>query len=186
MPEPFRLYHIAPPPPPPDGPPVPQRREASAGDLFKAYLERLVKLIPAEILGLYMALEGIFGGRMPLQLRDDAVPKPTDTDWVNCWILFGCSLACLVFLIFFRRKLSAGDDKSPQSALVWWPALAFVLWLLYISKPFAPLLVKLRPDILQDVWPRITAALIVLFTFIVPLVARGDPLPAPGGGSRGQ
>jgi hypothetical protein len=129
-----------------------------------------------------MALEGIFGGRMPLQLRDDAIPPPRATDWVNCWILFGCSIACLILLVVFRRQLSSGNGKPAQPAMIFWPAVAFVLWLLYISKPFAPLLVRLRPDILQDVWPRVTAGLIVLFTFVVPLIARGDPLPPPGGG----
>jgi hypothetical protein len=185
---PFRLYGYG---KPPGGRAVPAQQKVTGAEEFQAYLDRLLRLIPAEILGLYMVGEAIFSGRMPMQLKWYADPPPTKLDWWLSWLLFGWSVVCfgILFVVRIRGNRNPKKPDQPvQKQAVGLAAVAYVLWMLYLAKPIAPLLDQLDPLFLKEIWPRLTAGAVVLFTFLVPYFVDYDPMPPgeDGGGTEGD
>lgn len=115
---------------------------------FRAYFERLIKMIPAEVIGLYMAGSGII----------PAEPS---------WMLIAFSAFCLICVFVVRIWGTADPEKNlpPQGVPVLIAAGAFVIWLYHIGGPFVSLGIHV---------PWIGSILIVCWSFIIPIFYRGD------------
>jgi len=127
--------------PPPEGPKTgPQAMPAA----YDNYYSRLIKLVPAEIIALYLAVDGIAS----------ALPHKD----LMLWIVFGISLAGA--WIYLGRM--ANVTGFTQRLLT---VSAFVLWVYLLGGPFTGF-----PW--YDV--NYGKLLVVLFTFFVPLFFKGE------------
>jgi hypothetical protein len=136
-----RLEENQPSPPPPPDP--------NAG--FKEYLSRLLKMIPAEIVGLYMIGSGFIPSDQPL-------------------VLIIWSAVCLVLLIILRiwgtADPAAGKPSQPVPVFI--SAIAFVIWLYWLGGPFSA-----YPD--HNLHVEFVGSLLVLvWSFIVPIFLKGS------------
>lgn len=129
--------------------PEPLPKDPNAG--FKEYLQRLLKMIPGEIVGLYM----IGSGFVP---RD----KPA--------ILVGWSVVCLILLIVLRiwgtADPAAGKPSQPVPVAV--SAVAFVIWLYWLGGPFAA-----YPDHNLHV-DYVGSLLVLVWSFVIPIFYKGN------------
>src|SRR5262245_58574650 len=139
MPAPLRIQ-------PPDLARIPA---PTGPEVVKAYFERLVKMIPAEVVGLYL-----FGfGLIPVD----------QVGWKSAWTVF-----CLVATIFARAALTS--DKKAQVPPQWKAVIAsvgaFIVWAYSMAaEPFFAL----------NLYKGFAASLfVVAWTFIVPLFYKGD------------
>ena len=126
-------------------------REVSreSGEEFKGYLERLVKMIPAEVVGLYLIGSGIIpeGQRVGLLV----------------W-----SIVCLIAVVVVRAYGTADSKKNlpAQWITVLISSGAFVIWLYSLGGPFE----SLRWHV-----PYIGSLLVLAWTFFVPIFYKGTP-----------
>jgi hypothetical protein len=130
----------------------------TAGDPLKAYVERLVKLIPAEVVSLYVAGRALIQASFP-QGGDAAQPY-----WIG-WTLF-----CLVAVVIVRAWATsdAALRLKPQWGAVAIATVSFVVWVYSLGDVFRP----------WPVWSELAAGLLVLaWTFIAPWLVRPDPTP---------
>lgn len=118
---------------------------------FKEYLQRLLKMIPGEIVGLYMIGSGFIPSDQPLALV--------------IW-----SVACLILLVALRIWGTAdpAEGKPAQPIPVFISAIAFVIWLYWLGGPFAAYPeYNLRVDFVGSL-------LVLVWSFIVPLIYKGS------------
>jgi hypothetical protein len=128
---------------------IEQHPVLGADDGFREYLERLLKMIPAEIVGLYTIGAGL--------IPSDAV--------IGSVIWTG---VCLVLLIIVR-VYGTGDPKEgkpPQPVPVGIAAIAFLIWMYSIGGPFA----KLGIDV-----PWIGSLGVLVWSFVIPIFYKGSP-----------
>lgn len=121
--------------------------ERSSSEAFKDYLERLLKMIPGEVVGVYMIGAGF-------------IPKE-NPNWLILW-----SVVCLI-LVFIVRIFGTADpkeDKKPQPVPVGIAAGAFVLWLYWLGGPFVTLGIHK---------PFIASLLVLLWSFVIPIFYEG-------------
>ena len=120
-----------------------------SGEEFKDYLERLMKMIPAEVVGLYLIGSGIIpeGQRIGLLV----------------W-----SIVCLIAVVVVRAYGTADPEKNeaPQWSVVLISSGAFVIWLYSLGGPFEPF----RWHV-----PYIGSLLVLAWTFFVPIFYKGTP-----------
>ena len=122
--------------------------KGSDNEGLKTYLDRLLKLIPAEVLSLYLVGSGV-------------IPKK-NTDAVVVWAGF-----CLIAVIIVKAYGTSdkAKDTEPDWIHVTISTVAFVVWLYSMGGPFVG-------------WglhkPYIGSLLILGFTFLVPYVYRGQ------------
>lgn len=122
--------------------------DRSATDAFKEYLDRLLRMIPGEVVGLYM----IGSGFIPAEY----------SNW-----LIGWSILCLV-LVFIVRWFGTADpkaDKKPQPVPVLIAAGAFVIWLYWLGGPF--IILKIHK-------PFIGSLLVLVWSFVIPIFYHGE------------
>lgn len=139
-------------------------RAGQTDNPVKNYLERLVKLIPAEVVGLYLA------GKSLVQSTYGADPLPTgdpnlaaQTAYMLGWTLF-----CLVAIVVLRAWATADPNraKGPQWAAVAIATVSFLIWVYSFGDIFR---------FFGSIWSSLGAGLLVLaWTFIVPLIYHGD------------
>ena len=123
------------------------RDARSPTEAFKDYLDRLLKMIPGEVVGLYMIGAGF-------------IPKE-NSNW-----LIGWASVCLV-LVFVVRIFGTADpkaDKKPQSVPVLIAAGAFLIWLYWLGGPFLTLGLHR---------PFIGSLLVLLWSFVIPFFYKG-------------
>jgi hypothetical protein len=114
-----------------------------------AYMGRLIKLIPAEVLGVYQTLYGIF-----------VTPPPSALlQW----------LPVLGFILVIVVRAWGARDSSGRWSTVQWPAVgisavSFVIWVLVSGHS---ILGHVLPDM------RIGSAAMVLWVFLLPLIYKG-------------
>jgi hypothetical protein len=121
--------------------------ERSTNEAFKDYLDRLLKMIPGEVVGLYMIGAGF-------------IPKE-NPNWLILWSAF-----CLI-LVFVVRIFGTADpkeDKKPQPVPVVVAAGAFVVWLYWLGGPFLSLGFHK---------PFIASLLVLLWSFVIPFFYKG-------------
>jgi hypothetical protein len=124
-------------------------------DELKSYLDRLVKLIPAEVLSLYLTGYGLIP-------KDRLVPS-------SVW-----ALVCLVFVAVVKAygtsdRVHAVPADRVHVAI---SMVAFVIWVYSLGGPF----------ILLGVYEAYIASLLILgFTFISAYIYRGQPDTGPQG-----
>ncbi len=114
-----------------------------------AYMGRLIRLIPAEVLGLYQTLYGIF-----------AEPPPSSLlKWLP---VLGILLVILVRA--WGTRDASGNWNTVQWLAVIVSVVSFVIWVLVSGNSIAGFVL---PDL------RIGSALMVVWVFVVPYFYKG-------------
>ena len=114
---------------------------------LKDYLERLMKMIPAEVVGLYLIGSGI-------------IPESQRVGLL-VWSIF-----CLICVVVIRALGTADPEKNqtPQWSAVFISSGAFVIWLYSLGGVFE----------LYDLHvPYIGSLLVLAWTFFVPIIYKG-------------
>jgi hypothetical protein len=139
------------------------RSSASAAeDPIKGYLERLVKMIPSEVVGLYLAGRGAIQGAYPTT----SPPTTAEAPYWIAWTIF-----CLGAVIAVRAWATRIPGKPPQWPAVVISTVSFGIWVYSMGDVFV------RTD-LNSIWNALAGTLVVLaWTFVVPLVYKGDQAP---------
>ena len=123
--------------------PVARRREEN----FKFYLDRLLKMIPAEVVGLYLVGNGFIPKDQPI----------VQVVW---------AVVCLVGVILLRAYGTTDPDnnKPPDWTHVAISSIAFVIWVYTLGGPFVAI-----------GWyiPYIGSLLVLAWTFFVPILYKG-------------
>jgi hypothetical protein len=115
---------------------------------FKFYLDRLLKMIPGEVVGLYL----VGSGFIPDKARAVVV----------VWAAV-CLLGVIVVRIYGTADPKQG--KPPQWGAVLISSVAFVIWIYTIGGPFAAYNLAV---------PYIGSLLVLAWTFFVPLFYKGS------------
>ena len=116
------------------------RGSSGAGDQdFRSYLDRLMKMIPAEVVGLYVVGSGF-------------IPAG-EVKVLAIW-----SAVCLIGVVAIRRYGTAdpANGMPPQWGPVVISSIAFVIWVYSLGGPFEPLNLHV---------PYIGSLLVLGFTF---------------------
>lgn len=117
------------------------------------YLDKAVKLVPTEIVGAYMVLVGVVGGN----IASTAAPTDQLTKILVC-VIFGVLLVATPLYQIFISKVT----NKVQIVIT---TIAFVLWVYNLGGPFS---------VLGIYEPKIAAALLTLWSLVIPLVVRPD------------
>ena len=123
---------------------------------FQSYLDRLIKMIPAEVIGLYLVGSGIIPISYP----------PTTTPMIQKIALVIWALICLIAVVVVR--IYGTYDQSYHHPIDWphvvISAIAFLIWVYTIGGPFA---------IFGLTVPWIGSLLVLVWTFFVPIFYHG-------------
>ena len=122
---------------------------AGGGADFQGYLDRLMRMIPGDAVGLYLVGSGLIpGSASPIVL----------TIW---------AAVCLIAVILLRMKYTAdpANNAGPQGVAVLIASVAFVIWVYTIGGPFAKWNLAV---------PYVGSLLVLAWTFFVPLFYKGD------------
>ncbi len=117
----------------------------------QSYADKVVKLVPTEIVGAYMVLAGIVG------VTASTPTAPTDS--LSKILIQGVFFVLLVLTPLYLWRVS-GVTNIVQLVVT---TLAFILWIYTLGGPFA-------------VWgiyePKVAAILLTLWSFIIPVIVR--------------
>jgi hypothetical protein len=127
---------------------------ARAGMLtgFQSYLDRLMKMIPAEVVGLYLVGSGII---------------PSGQTTILKIALIAWTVICLIAVVVVR--IYGTYDQTKQHPIDWphvvISAIAFLIWVYTIGGgPFAALGLSI---------PWVGSLLVLVWTFFVPILYHG-------------
>jgi hypothetical protein len=130
--------------------------EPASNDL-KKYTDRLVRLVPAEIVGLYLAGRTAITSKFVTGVAPDRNAILTER---TSWLLW--SIICLV-LVFFVRCWATSDSARkvpPEWGAVGIAIVSFVVWVYSFGDVFR---------VAFNIWDPLLATFLVLgWTFIVP------------------
>ena len=115
-----------------------------------AYGDRLLKLVPAEVITLYMAMDGLIAGRK-------------DIDDSHTLVIFAIGLAATWFYLKIFLKV-----KSKTQIFI--SAIAFAIWALNIGQGFE--------KSLEGVAGVYAAIALLVFTFVAPKIPLEKPEPS--------
>jgi hypothetical protein len=117
---------------------------------YEAYLDRLMRMVPSEVVALYL----VGAGFIPV----------TDRITLAVW-----SVVCLAGVVLVRALGSrdTANGKGPQWPSVAISSTAFVVWLYSLGGPFAAFGIHV---------PYIGSLLVLAWTFFLPLVYKGEPV----------
>jgi hypothetical protein len=115
---------------------------------IQSYTERLVKLIPAEVVALYLVGLGVIpqNAKLPIVV----------------W-----AIVCLVLVVLVRTK-ATGDrinSISPQWGAVVVSTISFIIWVYNMPGPF---------QVYQVAIPYVGSLAVLVWTFIVPYFYQGS------------
>jgi pSer/pThr/pTyr-binding forkhead associated (FHA) protein len=113
----------------------------SAAALIEAYLERLLKLIPSEVVSIYPVGRSLLDGASQ-----------------GFW-----AVICLIICVVFRSRLTRGADGRPQWDVVGISAISFVIWIYVLGSHLPGLNLFLG----HQVWP---ALAMIVWTTITPTI----------------
>ncbi len=111
------------------------------------YKDRLVKLIPSEIITAYVTLRGLI-----------TVPDIPGNKWLLLWIVFGILVILNPLYLYYITNVK----KAGQ---IVFSSFAFVLWVLVIGGPFT--------TVLGFPSEYIGSILLVIYTLFIPFVYKG-------------
>ncbi len=142
---------------------------ASTPEPAKDYVERLVKLIPAEIVAVYLAgksgIQAAFSPSAPANASQGLISE--NAYWIG-WTGF-----CFVMAIIVRAWATSDSQRgvTPEWPAVGIAAASFLVWVYSLGDVFA------RPKIFfgldHGIWEPLLAMLIVFaWTAIVPIIYR--------------
>jgi hypothetical protein len=140
-----------------------EAKEPETGTELKKYTDRLVRLVPAEIVGLYLAGRTAITGKFPPNTTPDPnaiLSEPA------AWIVW--SLVCLVLVVGVRTWMTSDASRNvpPEKWTVIIATVSFVIWVYSFGDVFR---------IVFHVWDSLLATFLVLaWTFIVPAVYGRD------------
>ena len=119
------------------------------GDSFKFYLDRLLKMIPAEVVSLYLVGSGVIPTEQSVALA--------------IW-----TAVCLIGVVLIRAYGTAdpADSKPTDWVHVAISSIAFVIWVYSLGGPFEAFGVYV---------PYIGSLLVLVWTFFVPIFYKGPP-----------
>ena len=122
---------------------------ATADEQLRSYLDRLMKMIPGEVIALYLVGSGV-------------IPSDENHLWLVGW-----SSLCLAAVGVIRIYGTADriTNRGPQWASIAISAVAFVVWLYSLGGPFIALGIHK---------PFVGSLLVLAWTFFVPIVYKGD------------
>jgi len=147
MSTPLRVYRNPPNTHPVNGPEVQAALSGGGDTQFDAYYTRLIKLIPVEIVSFYTCGVALF------QTRPD--------------ILWGLLAVSSVFVVVLRARLTR--DETRQSKIQWGAVVislvSFWIWAYQLGGPYTTVAY-------YD--PQFSSFLILVWTFGVPIIFRGD------------
>jgi ABC-type proline/glycine betaine transport system permease subunit len=137
MSAPFRIKH----------PQAGFQKVSTGNESVSQYFERLMKMIPGEVVGLYIVGSGLV---------------PSENRWtLTIWTLF-----CLVAVVVVRAWGTADPTQQlgPQWTAVVISSVSFLIWVYSMGGPFAAYGIAV---------PYIGSLLVLAWTFFVPLVYKG-------------
>jgi hypothetical protein len=114
---------------------------------FRFYLDRLMKMIPAEVISLYLIGRGFIPIEQPI-------------------VLAAWAVVCLAGVLLVRAYGTADPEanKSPDWVHVAISAVAFVIWIYTLGGPFAAANLYV---------PYAGSLLVLAWTFFVPIFYKG-------------
>jgi hypothetical protein len=115
------------------------------------YKERLVKLIPSEIVAAYLTLSGLIIG--------SSTNNPGEKNELALWIIIGI---LLVITPFYLKKIS-GVNKTEQ---ILFSTIGFFIWALATCSPYDEKILELPFDIVISI-------VLILYTLLIPLFYKG-------------
>jgi len=118
-----------------------------AGEGFKFYLDRLLKMIPAEVVSLYLVGSGFIPKDKPLVL----------TIW---------AVVCLVGVVLIRSygTTDPANNKPPDWIHVAISTTAFIIWVYTLGGPFTAINLYV---------PYLGSLMVLAWTFFVPMFYKG-------------
>jgi hypothetical protein len=130
-------------------------QSATAMPSQERYDEKLLKLIPAETVAVYLSLQGVLMSAM-------AAPAQAQRLNIWLWIIF-----VVMFMLnwLYLREFQRVTDPKQQAIL----AAAFVVWVFTMGGPFRSL---------SFYEPFMGSLALTLYTFVVPLLYRGQRVDA--------
>jgi hypothetical protein len=126
---------------------APEIASATSKNDFK---DRLVKLIPSEIVTAYITILGLIKA---------AAIKPEAAVWIG-WVVFGI---LLILTPFYLTKVALVQKKGQ----ILFTTIAFVIWAFAVGGPF----VSLIND--EQLTSLIGSILLILYTMLIPIVYKG-------------
>jgi hypothetical protein len=134
--------------------------DTDAGGEFGQYMSRLIKLIPAEVLGIYLAVRG-FWVSPPGQTAAD---HDSVGEIVLGWLpIVGVVLVMLSRTVGTRNATGSWASVQPIGVLI--AAVSFVIWVFASGHS---ILGWQPPD------PRIAPSAVILWIYIVPYFYKGE------------
>ena len=119
-----------------------------------SYATKIVKLIPADIVAVYLGLQSLFSG--------------ITAEGTRFGFQLGVFLIILVLAPFFLRRVAAVTDNRQVVVIV----ISYFIWGISLGGPFQYLLGKVTEDVTAQ---QIGGGLVMLYTLIVPMVYGGKP-----------
>ena len=120
-----------------------------ADDTYDKYLERLIKLIPSEVIAFYLVGKGL-------------LPPGKKSVWV------GWTIVCFIAVIVVRASTTrAREDRSNvQWTAVIIASISFIIWIYSLGDVFT-----LYKNLHE---PYIASLLVLTWTFFLPYIYKGD------------
>lgn len=130
------------------------------------YSDKLVKLIPSEIIGAYMVLSNILGYNAG-NIQASVLPKPVTENDLKPILLQIVFFVLLVLTPVYLRKVSRVNNVT-QLAVT---SISFIIWVYTLGGPFV---------VWGIYYSLIGSVVLVLWSVIIPLfvTATGDPEPS--------
>jgi hypothetical protein len=116
---------------------------------YQDYLQRLMKMIPADVVGLYLVAAGLI--------------DPNDALLLACWTVF-CAICVVLVRAMGSKDPGSSDHPGPDWMLVTMSTIAFLIWVYDIGGPFAAYGIPNRPY---------GSLAVMAWTFLVPYFYRG-------------
>ena len=132
-------------------------RADSKAEPVSSYVDKVIKLIPSEVLVAYIAVKGLF--------PNTADPLSFDSRFLPIWTLIGFGLVIISRIFGTRENTGSGSVKTVQWGVVAISSISFLIWAYAMGDT---VLGFTLPD------PRIVSVVVVVWTFLVPQLFKSN------------
>ncbi|ODH01470.1 hypothetical protein A4S05_28865 [Nostoc sp. KVJ20] len=132
-----------------------KRFEADSTDVkLDSYFDKLIKYIPSEIIGAWIAIKGLIKSASGVPVNNSL--------WIIFFILIGLTSVYIFKQISVSEQISSKEEKLSITTQIIISTLAFIVWTFAIGEePFSSLpLYK----------PVYSSIILILFNLIIPLI----------------